>query len=432
MLKTKSEGVLRRFKTNFFWTLLNEVVGKGAVFFSNIYLARELSVSDYGLFVVVQAVTTYLWVVVDLGTGLYGIRELAAARDSKEKIANSLLSLRFSFGISMLLLALVVLSLLNMPLWQKVAYGIGMTYVVFYSFYTDWVFKGMEKFQYIIVGNLATASSLFGGLIILFEFIGKKEYAIQTALGIWSGSYLVGGIVLILMLTKKTNMKVKFSISFRDWGRHLSKSVYFSLSGIFLTFSQYAPLLLLNYFFSSHAVGIFSAPYRLVLSIITAGFMLGSSYYPILSQLYCDRVEEFHGAFKRFRNLVFAVGFIAFVGLLIGAESIVAILYGAKYSESVNLLRLLSLLIPVTMARAAFGIGLLASRRQEFHTISSVSSTGFALLLGGIFIPTYGTHAAIVVLLAGETVAVLLLNYFLRKSTISDESKFVFAKRKEV
>jgi O-antigen/teichoic acid export membrane protein len=102
--KIKVKSVAERVVSNFAWSVLSESLGKGLFFIATLYLARTLGVENFGLFTLAQTFTFYFWGAVDLGTNMYGIRELAKNKDTAEDIINPLLTLRITVGLAVFLL----------------------------------------------------------------------------------------------------------------------------------------------------------------------------------------------------------------------------------------------------------------------------------------------------------------------------------------
>ena len=88
--KILPKSIAQRVASNFGWLIVSQAVGKGIFFITNIYLARTLGVENFGLFTLAQTITFYLWLAVDLGTSMYGIREIAKNKEHAEDIINPL------------------------------------------------------------------------------------------------------------------------------------------------------------------------------------------------------------------------------------------------------------------------------------------------------------------------------------------------------
>ena len=208
-------GITRRVASNFGWILLSESIGKGTFFISNIYLARVLGVSNYGLFTLALSITFYFWLAVDLGTSMYGIREISRNKENPEKIINPILTLRITSGLVVFTVYMVSLSFLEIPEIKKhVFIGCGL-YLLTYSFYTDWIFRGLEKIYYTTLGSIVFSVIFLSGIVILVN--SSKDVVLVSYL--WSGSYFFGSIALIYVLyySRKLNGCIAISSSSAPW-----------------------------------------------------------------------------------------------------------------------------------------------------------------------------------------------------------------------
>jgi len=243
----------KRVAGNFTWMMLSEAIGKGVFFVTNIYLARTLGVEDFGLFTIAQTVIYFLWVVVDLGTNMYGIREIAKHKGDSTETINSLLSLRISSGVLIFLIYSLVVLLSGMTAGNRYVFlGSGL-YLITYSFFTDWVFKGLERFSFLAFGCVLS-SVLF--LVGTFLFV-KSGDDVAYAAFIWSLSYLVGSTSLIYFLYSKLGFRFRPNFNLRVWLGHFRESFYFIVSGSLMGAYKFFPILLLSFFLLTMRLGSF-------------------------------------------------------------------------------------------------------------------------------------------------------------------------------
>jgi O-antigen/teichoic acid export membrane protein len=253
--------IAHRILSNLTWSILSEIIGKGGFFVANIYLARTLGVENFGLFSLAQTITLNLWIAVDLGTSMYGIREIAKNKADAENVINPLLTIRIISGLFVFLVyTLILIFFLNMPFYQvSIFFGCGL-YLLFFNFYIDWVFKGLEKFQFIIFGSVLSSIVFLAGVFLLV----KKSEDAAVASFVWSCSYIAGGIPMFVVLGKILNLRFTVLFNTEIWKFHLRESIQFTFAGIFSIFYNYLPIILLGVFSSKHDIGLFSAPTELL------------------------------------------------------------------------------------------------------------------------------------------------------------------------
>ncbi len=379
-------SILARVVSNFSWSVVSEATGKGVFFFTNVYLARTLGVSNYGLFTLAQTITYYFWLAVDLGTNMYGIREIAKNKERAAEIVNPLLTLRITAGIIVFSLYTLLSFLFDITTLQKFTFiGCGF-YLLTYSFYPDWIFKGIEKFKYIAFGSFIS-SIIF--LVGVFLFVKGNQDVIKASF-IWSLSYFWGSLSLIYFLLKKMRIIYRPCFNIKIWILHIRESIFFTISGTLMVIYQYLPLILLGTFYTSYEVGIFSASYKVITMACSAGFLIPIAFYPVFSELYEKDKIKFKNNHKNFQRIMLTLGVLfGCVGTFFG-YNIIKLLFGYQYIESVKVFRILIWVVPLYFLRYTYGTVLLATGFQKWHNLASLIGVVFMGILGLFFIPKLG------------------------------------------
>jgi O-antigen/teichoic acid export membrane protein len=406
-------SLFKRISSNFIWSIIAEATPKGVFFITNVYLARILDASGYGVFALAQTVTYYFWFSVDLGVSMYGIREIARNRGNAGNIINSLLTMRITSGAIVFFMYTAVVSLIDMPSTHKLAFlGCGF-YLTTYSLYSDWVFKGLEKFKYIAYGSFAS-SGVF--LISVLVFI-KDADDLAIAAFVWSVSFIFGSGSLLYVLFRKAGVRFKLDFDFRAWLYHIKESVYLSISSALLTVYRYLSILLLSYFYTTLEVGLFSAPYRVVLAVGTAGLMLPMAFFPAMSEIYIKDNGGFGKTHANLHKIMFAMGVpLAAAGTLFG-ENIVIALFGSQYEQSILAFKMLVWLIPLYFLRHSYGLVLIAAGFQRLHNLAVLSGVVCMSVTGLIMIPLWGIKGGALALVFSEMAILAVIVLFVRTRT---------------
>lgn len=406
-LEKTPKTIVTRFISNVQWITINEAIARGIYFIVNIYLARILGPSNFGLFSLAQTISFCLWITVDLGTTMYGIREVAKNKEKKEKIENlfnALFTIRIIGGILIFTLFGIVISILNISITKKFIFLWNGLYLITYSLYNEWLLKGLEKFKFLCLGQFISAISL----VSVLYFVKNAE---DTALAsfIWSISYLPGAITLLVYYYKKLGIKFNFIFNFSICFYHISQSIYFATSAFLLLVNQYLPLIFLSIFFTSYEIGIFSAPYRIVTSITTAGFLIPMAFYPILSELFYKDRLKFKKTQNIFLKIMTSIGIsIAIIGIFL-ADKIIKVFLGVSYTESTFTFILLMILIPLVFLRYSYGSTILSMNQQRMHSLGFLISTISASILCGILVPTFGIIGAAITLVLSESITAVTM-----------------------
>jgi O-antigen/teichoic acid export membrane protein len=396
-----------RITANFIWAVAGEATAKGVFFAANIYLARVLGVSNFGIFALAQATTTYIWLAADIGIRMYGVREVSKNKEDLEELISSLLTIRIISGTFFFCLYTIIFISIDMPVEEKLAFiGCGI-YLLTYSFYIDWIFRGLEKFQYIAIGSFVYSGLFMGGVLMLV----RSSDDLVRATFVWSLSFICGSASLFYFLYKVCRIKFRPSFGIRKWFGHLRESIYFSLSSGFLAVTQYIPILLLGIFFESRQVGLFSAPYRLISMVQGGGFMVTMAFYPVFSELFVKDRAKFDKTHRNYQKIMLFCGIpVLLVGILF-SKNIMSLLFGYQYIGASRTLQVLSFLVPLYFVRSTFGIALFASGLQRLYNVATFLGAISTGALGLYLIPRYSLLGGALTLLLAETVMMGSMGY---------------------
>ncbi len=397
----------QRVVSNSFWSILSQGLGRGLTFLANLYLARVLGVANFGLFTLAQFVALSIWTGVDLGTSMYGIREIARDPKRAGEITSDLLGMR-------LLLALAFLTLVGLSVWivpmsvpNRLATLSCCLYVATYSVYPDWVCRGLEQFQYIAFGSLMMGMTFLVGVVVLVQNQGD----LLAACLVWSLSALCGSFPLLYVVHRKLGVHIRPRWRPAAWLRHSRESVFYAVGGLLLAANQYLPAFLLGAFFASYEVGLFSAPFKIAVTLGAAGYLIPMAFFPILAESHRKDSRRFMKAHRAMRVLMLSLGLpVAIVGTAF-ARPIVELLFGASYAGSVPVFKVLAWLVPLWFFRYTYGMTLAATGLQKRQNVAALAATTGMALLGLLLISKFGLLGGAWAVLGGEIIMIALMHW---------------------
>ncbi len=402
----RRSSLIRRVGSNFTWSIISEAVSKGIFFVSNIYLARVLGVEGFGIFSLAQMTVLYVWLMVDLGTHMYGIKEIAKVKNRPQHIVRVLFSLRLSASLVIFVLFLAGVHLAGLDESKQSVFVIAGLFLITNAFFSDWVFKGLEKFSYIALGNLVAALSFFLPILILV----KGKHDIPLAMLCWSLSYLIGAMVLWQILRNLISFRFTFEVKVQEWLFHLKQSVWFMFAGSLMMLYQYLPVFLIGVFFSAYDVGLFNAPYKIVFAIVSFGFYLPMAFYPVLSELYTHEKKLFLSSMMKLRKIMLLCGVP--IGLLcfLLRTQIVHFFLGNQYMASSGIFGILIWLVPLYFLRHSYGIPLAAAGLQKYVAQAGGIALATILVIGIPAMLFKSTRGIALSILVAEIAAIFRLH----------------------
>jgi polysaccharide transporter, PST family len=367
--------IRRRIIKNFAGILTSEAIGKISIFVTNIMLARRLGVEGFGLFTLAQTTAYFLWIGADMGTYMYGIREIARNKDESDGLLGTLISFKLFSGIVFysIYVLLILLFPTRLSILEKLAFITSGIYILTYPLYFDWIFKGIEKFSYLIVATFAY-SAFF--LITVFFFV-KTSTDITLACILWSLSYLVGGLPLFLILRYGFGKPLLLIINIQLWVKHIKESIYFGLAGLLSMLHGNFPIFLAGAVLGKYDVGILSAAYKIVFLFSAPIYYISIAFFPIISDLYINDYKKFKQLDTVLLLLSSIVGIIVAIFCFLFSHLIINLTYGLQYKESVHILKIMVWVFPLQFVRYKFSNFLASTENQKLQLIPNLTAILF-------------------------------------------------------
>ena len=373
---------------NTFWLFLSDLLLRGSIFLGTLYLARVLGTKEFGIFSFALVLANYLWLMVDLGIANYGTREAASRQSNVEEILDELNSLRFFLSLFIYSAFFLVFTIfLNSA--NKLTYIAAGFYIVAFALNPDWFIRGIEKMKYLVVGNFITGIFFLSGTFLFIT--GPEDTAL--ALLFWSVSFLVSGLSTLIIIWKYLDYRFVLVVDIEKWKHHLKNSIHFALSGSLIRINSFLSIFILGFLVLPEDLGIFSAPHRLILTVVNLNFIIPKAFYPILSSQRDDPVQFRHSN-EKFYSVLMLTGIpVGLFGYFFAAD-LIGLLFGRSYLQSTSIFKILIWQVPIIFLSIGIINSLFAIGLQRINTYVIGAGVLIKLILCLILIPKYGINGA--------------------------------------
>jgi len=341
----------------------------------------------------------------ELGLEVVGIRSIARAEEMSRATVSSVLILRTFLAIVLFLgLALFVAIGLapegTEPLLLLFGLAVFPTAVVF-----EWVFEA--QLNVVVVSIARIAKGLFFGFMVIFFILDQSQ--IFEAAWYYLASLCIAAIIPIIALMRQHSV---FPILFRAklLSSILKEALPIGGATVLSQYSLFAGIVISGYLVSQEQIGYYSAAHRLIVFVWAYGVVTSIRVIlPFISKLFATPGDSFTVFMNRYLRIMLIVSFFAVAVVVSASEDIIMLLFGESYQTSVELLRVLSIAMLVSMIRSVVELELIASNRQRLvfkGTIYlSIAYTVFTLVL----VSVYGiVGAPIAAILSEVTYAIFL------------------------
>ncbi|HML06463.1 MAG TPA: flippase [Methanobacterium sp.] len=390
------------------------------------YLTRVLGPENYGLLAFALAFIGYFQILTDYGFNLSATREISINRKNEEnlsKIFNSVMACKLILLIlSFTLMTLIVFSVDKFrDNWLLYFFTFGL--VIGNLLMPTWFFQGIEKMKYISILNTGTLTIY---AVSIFLFIRSPSDYIFVPLINSIGAITIGIIALIII---KRNFNVNFHLpTIRSIKYQLVEGWHVFISTVAISFYTISNVFILGFFASPIIVGYFAVANSII--TMTSGLLtpISQSIYPHISSLAINSKES---AIKFIKKMTLLIGIFSFVlSLLIFLFSgtILHILAGTQYNESILLLKIMAFLPFIIALSNIFGIQtmLTFNYKKAFSRIILIASA-INIILALYLAPLYqdiGISFAVVI--SEIFVTVTMFSYLKRRGINLMEFKNVY------
>jgi O-antigen/teichoic acid export membrane protein len=392
---------MKRLATNFVALVSSEVARKVLGFFSVAYLARRLTLSDFGLVSLCFTILSYSINIGTAGFNLYGVKEAAANRD--ENLPGTLLSLRLLvasvlFGLVALLAFLVAQDITTVKL--IIVFNVSL---FAYALLLEWHFQGREQMVTVSFGKTITAT-IYLALILLI--VRSDSDIFWVAIAAVSGDFAM--TLFYFWRYRSGGRRIHLRIDTTAWKGIIRQS--FPLGGgvvIGQISINLAPLVI-AVLMTKADIGLYSAASKLVVFLLMLDRVFGVLLLPATARLQStspDRLVERFGDALRW---ILIVALPICVGGMLVSDDIVRLVYGQNFEMAAGLFRVLIWFLCFTMIHTVFTSGLVAVAPAKVYGRVMSMSAGFYLLAVVILTKFYGLYGTVFAVVISEGITLLI------------------------
>jgi O-antigen/teichoic acid export membrane protein len=395
----------QRVAKNILSLLLSGMLTEIIAFFTIIYLARVLGPRDFGMISFASAIILYFTLLTHLGLPLLGTRAVARNKTKINEYFSNILLLRLCLAIASLALLAIFILFLDAVRDVKVLiilYGAGLFAHVLMI---DWVFKGVQKMEYIAVAKIFSAVIFAGAVFLIVE--GRQQLfmvpCFQVA-GIFSAA-----IFLIFAYGRKVHrIEIRFEFSkFRNlFVRALPIGFSFLMIQVFYNIDS----VMLGFMTSTADVGIYSAAYKPVMVMIAFIGLYPEAIFPMFSAYYSNRsFDSLKDLMSLSVKLLVTIGIPLIIGGAILAGPLMQLLYGPTYGEGKIAFQILLLAVLIICFNISYSRGLLACNKDKLYMAGVTVPAAVNVVSNFILIPAFGLAGAAVATLIAEATGFIII-----------------------
>ena len=321
---------------SFGWSFLDNILGQGITFIIGIVLARLLTPHEYGIIGIVMILVAIFNTIVDSGFSSALIRKPDANHTDFNTvfIFNLLLSIILFFVI--FFLAPTISRLFNEPLLEDVSRSLAVIVIInAVAIIQRTIF--VKKLDFKTQTKISVISSSVSGIIgIVMAFLG---------FGVWSlvSQLITKQFINTTLLWYFNNWRPDKSFSVKSFKSFFNFGYKLLIAGLIDTIWNQLYLIIIGKFYSATTLGYYtrSNSFGSIFSVNITTVVQRVSY-PMFSEIQ-DNNTALKETFRQVIKTTMLITFILMFGLIATSKSLILILIGDKWFESIKYLQIISL-----------------------------------------------------------------------------------------
>jgi len=385
--------------------LVGQIVSLGIAAAYGIVLARYLGVTGFGLLSTAIAFTSVFTPFTSLGLSTLATREVARDKSLASKYLGNLIIIEIALASGTFCLIALAAYVLRYPQETiTLIYVLALSVVcggftgVFYA-----LFQAFERMEYQSLGLILSTGATFA---VVMWGITARSGVVWFAFAYFVGSLAVAIYSLTVYSTKFSLPHIEVDLKF--WRRILPEALPFALTGLFTTIYFYIDSVLLSVMRGAEAVGLYNAPYRLIMVLLFIPTVISTAVFPAMSRFHATANDSFRLIYKRYFKYMAIVSVPLGIGTTLLAGQIITLIFGVAYGNSAIALQILIWATVFIFLTAAFLRLFETSNRQMI--VTKIAAVGLVenVTLDVLLIPRFSYVGASIATAATELTVLLL------------------------
>lgn len=384
-------------------------------------VSKALGPENVGIFKYSNSIVSYFALIAGMGTTLYGQRQIAMHRSSKQKMSEVFWSIEM-LSVFVSILIFIIYFLVCLILNWNLIYIIQSLTIIAVMFDISWLFMGLEDFK--LPSIRSTIVSLTSLMLIIFFVNSKDDLYVYVFITV------VSTLLSQLCMWPFLKNRVKFvKISLKMVFNHFKGTIELFFPTIAITFYTNLNITVLGFFSTSENVAFYSNAILFTTIITSLISTLDTVMLPQISfRLTKESKESILETLKITLNLPFYFTIPAYFGLCLISPKMIPWFLGDNFKFVIYLIPITSLLIIIK----PIGMGisrqyLISSGRIKEYSRSLLYGAIVGLILNVILVPIFDIWGSVFTIITAETIIVISrLVPFIKETSFKYNIKFIF------
>jgi O-antigen/teichoic acid export membrane protein len=352
-----------------------------------IVMARRLSPGGFGVIALGVTLTNWFRLVVDGGTELLAVRDVARRPSQLRAIAEPILGLRLALSVvAVVVFAGAAVVVASEPSDREILLLFGLSLPTI-ALNMRFMVLGVRSSKAVALGNIASQLVVAAGVVVLVQ--GLHDGPVIPIL--IAGGELLYGLVIVAAVAPRFGIP-RPRVDLAEWRRTLRASGPIMANSFARAVVYSADLILIAAVLTRREVGLYAAAYRPILFFSGLVALFSTSFLTS----YSAAGPSAHRLFRKSALSSAAVAFPIAVALSVSAPIVVSLAFGSAYSGAVASLAILAWTVPLLTLSMPYANALIAGNHQAALMRQNIAGALFNIAANLVAIPVFGIQGAAV------------------------------------
>ena len=390
------------------WIIISKLLQSIFAFLISILTARYLGPSNYGLINYAASIVTFVFPISQLGFNNTLVQELTHDPKNEGKILGTSI---FMSIISAIFCMVGVVSFAAVANWGD------METVLIVGIYSlNLLFQVLDLIQYWFQSKLLSKYSSIASLIAYVIVSCYKLFLLITQKSVYwfAASHAIDYflIAIFLMVLYRKLGGQTFFLDFALGKRMFAKSKHYIVTGLMVAIFSQTDKIMLKSMVGETSTGYYSAAVAIASVSSFVYVAIIDSFRPVIFSSQ-DNNEQFKLNLKRLYCIVTWLSLFQSAVMTLFSDLFVNILYGAEYTASSAILRIVVWFITFSYLGAIRNIWILSNNKQKYLWIINASGACLNVVLNWIMIPHLGAIGASIASVLTQIFANFILGFII-------------------
>jgi O-antigen/teichoic acid export membrane protein len=382
------------------------------------YVSRLIGPERLGLLNISLGYNHYFVLLISFGFDLSVVRLVAIHRDDNAYISrlfSEVITAKFMlFLVSIALFAGLAawIPSFREHLWLNL---VTCCYCLGTVLFPQWLYQGMEDLSRVALFNLIGKTIFTVGILFLIRT--PDDYVYQNLA--MSSGHIVVSLIALTMAMHRYQLRYQFP-NWRLLYNRYREGITLFCSTVVVTLYSSSHILLISFVSTAYAAGVFSAAGRLEAIIRTfISLALNQALFPVIAKAFGQHTEQGLTMVRRIAPILVVGTVLVSLFILVSAPVLVRVLYGNRFTDSVVVLRIISVLPILLSLNSLMGMHTLLNLRMDrayFSLTAGVSVLGCGLAY--LATSHYGAIGAASAWVTTELIVVVAFYVYLRSQGV--------------